>query len=66
MREKFPNRIISGPYFPAFGLISVFSPNTGKYGPEITRYLDTFRAVLLFTRLSLFQRSLQDDINRFK
>ena len=24
---------------------SVFSPNTGKYGPEITPYLDTFHAV---------------------
>ena len=24
--------------------LSVFSPNTGKYGPEITLYLDTFRA----------------------
>ena len=24
---------------------SVFSPNAGKYGPEITPYLDTFRAV---------------------
>ena len=31
--------VISGPYFP------VFSPNTGKYGPEITRYLDAFYAV---------------------
>ena len=40
--------VISGPYFPVFGLnteISVFSPNTGKYGPEITPYLDTFHAV---------------------
>ena len=33
-------RVISGPYFPVFG------PNTGKYGPEITPYLDTFHAVL--------------------
>ena len=32
-------RVISGPYFP------VFSPNTGKYGPEITPYLDTFHVV---------------------
>ena len=32
--------VISGPYFPAFGL------NTGKYGPEKTSYLDTFHAVL--------------------
>ena len=31
--------VTSGPYFP------VFSPNTGKYGPEITPYLDTFHAV---------------------
>ena len=30
--------VISGPYFPVFGL------NTGKYGPEITPYLDTFHA----------------------
>ena len=35
-------RSFSGPYFP----ISVFSPNTGKYGPEKTPYLDTFHAVL--------------------
>ena len=26
---------------------SVFNPNTGKYGPEITPYLDTFHAVLV-------------------
>ena len=25
-----------------------FSPNTGKYGPEITPYLDTFQAVIDF------------------
>ena len=31
--------VISGPYFPVFGL------NTGKYGPEITPYLDTFYTV---------------------
>ena len=31
--------VISGPYFSAFGL------NTGKYGPEITPYLETFHAV---------------------
>ena len=34
------NRVISGPYFP------VFSPNPGKYGPEVTLYLDTFHTVL--------------------
>ena len=38
--------VISGPYFPVFGLnIPLFSPNKGKYGPEITPYLDTFHAV---------------------
>ena len=31
--------VISDPYFPVFGL------NTGKHGPEITQYLDTFHAV---------------------
>ena len=31
--------VISGPYFPVFGL------NTGKYGPEITPYLNTIQAV---------------------
>ena len=31
---------VSVPYF------SVFSPNTGNYGPEITPYLDTFHAVI--------------------
>ena len=31
--------VISGPYFP------VFSSNTGKYGPEITLYLDNFHAM---------------------
>ena len=29
---------------------SVFSPNTGKYGPEKTPYFDTFHAMLLDTR----------------
>ena len=44
--------VISGPYFPVFRLntgiyevISVFSPNTVKYGQGITPYLDTFHAV---------------------
>ena len=31
-------RVYSGQYIPVFGL------NTGKYGPEITPYLDTFHA----------------------
>ena len=33
--------VISGPYFPVLGL------NTGKYGPGITPYLDTFHAVII-------------------
>ena len=41
--------VFSGLYFPTFGLhtpyLSVFSPNTGKNGPEKTPYLDTFHAV---------------------
>ena len=42
--------VISGPFFPVFGLnthIPVFSPNTGKYGPEINQQLDIFHAVPL-------------------
>ena len=37
----------TGLYFPVFGLNlgNVFSPNTGKYGPEITPYLNTFHPV---------------------
>ena len=43
--------VISVPYFPAFGLnterydLSLFGPNAGKYGPEITPYLDTFHGM---------------------
>ena len=33
-------------YFSQISLCS--SPNTGKYGPEITPYLDTFHTVLMF------------------
>ena len=35
--------------------LSVFSPNAGKYGPELTPYLDTFHAVAMppFYRLSV-------------
>ena len=38
--------VISGPYFPVFGL------NTGEYRPEITTYLDTFHAVIMNQKLS--------------
>ena len=43
--------VISGPCSPVFGVntkiyeqVFIFSPNTGKYGPEITPYLDTSRS----------------------
>ena len=36
--------VISGTCFPVSGL------NTGKYGPEITPYLDTFDAVTYSSR----------------
>ena len=46
--------VISGPYFSVFGLktkryayLSVFSPNKRTYGPEITRYLDTFHTMIV-------------------
>ena len=46
--------VISGPYFPVFGLNTVIygvnlriQPNTGKYGTEVTPYLDTFYVVIL-------------------
>ena len=38
--------VISGPYFP------IFSPNTRKYGPEITPYLDSFLTVTIFIQSS--------------
>ena len=37
--------VFSGVYFP------VFSPNTGKYGPKKTTYLDTFHAVKILENL---------------
>ena len=38
--KMFKYRVFSGPYFP------VFSPKTGKYGPEKIPYLDTFHTVI--------------------
>ena len=39
--------------------LSVFSPDTGKYGPEITPYLNTFQAVdtsyFSFTRFRMME-----------
>ena len=60
--------VISCPYFP------VFSQNTGKYGPEITPYLDTFQAVLLnliywspiWTIIIIWQRILIKIKNKIK
>ena len=40
--------VFSGSYFP------VFSPNTGKYGPEKTPYLDTFHAVISRSENNIF------------
>ena len=40
--------VISGPYFP------IFSPNTGKYGPEMTPYLDTFCSVYVTLKIGVF------------
>ena len=40
--------VFSCPYFPVFG------PNTEKYGPEKTPYLDTFDAVNLIVIPSFF------------
>ena len=48
--------VISGPYFP------VYSPNTGKYGPEITPYLDTFHAVIVCETL-IHTKKYSDKIN---
>ena len=42
LREKKSKYVVfSGPYF------SVFCPNTGKYGPGKSPYLDTFYVVQL-------------------
>ena len=41
-------RSFSGPYFP------VFSPNTGKFGPEKIPHLDTFQVVTTADNLGLY------------
>ena len=51
--------VISGLYFPVFGLntdihgVNPPSPSTGKYGPEITPYLDTSRSVIFSIMIGL-------------
>ena len=42
--------------------LSVFSPNAGKYGPEITQYLDTFHAVWMIERMMKFVYVVLDKI----
>ena len=45
--KSVPIRSFFWSYFPVFGLsISVFGPNTGKYGPEKTPCLNTFSLVV--------------------
>ena len=58
-------RVISGPYFRAFGLN--ISPKAGKYGPEITPYLDTFHAVdnfYVFSELKPLQFMRSINLNK--
>ena len=52
--------VISGPYFPVFEL------NTGKYGPDITPYLDTFHAVLSVIKKSEPQCALSCFISGYR
>ena len=66
--KKFKYKVISGSYFPVFGLnteftrqISEFSPNTGKNGQKITPYLDTFHAVYI-----LILRRIETDSHSWK
>ena len=58
LREKYPNtelflvRIF--PHSDWIRSLSVFSQNAGKYGPEITPYLDTFHAVQCIEIYTIF------------
>ena len=47
--------VISGPYFPLLEL------NTGKHGPEITPYLDTFHAVNFLPKLVKIERNVNSN-----
>ena len=48
------------PYFLVFGLnAGIFSPNTGKYGPEKAPYLDTFHAARVWTTNFLHSEMLK-------
>ena len=59
LREKWYG-VISGPYFP------VFSPNTGKYGLEITLYLETFHAVYKNISKNLSRKYIQKLLDHTK
>ena len=62
LREKFPNtELILVGIFPHSDWIrrdtpylSVFSPNVGKYGPQLIPYLGTFHAVLHISTMENF------------
>ena len=67
----------SGRYFPAFGLnterysvdtpyLSVFSPNAGKYGPELIPYLGTFHAVLHISTMENFSGDYLLHVTKWK
>ena len=45
--------------------LSLFSPNAGKYGPEITPYLGTFHAVRTSELLVIFVQSNPVDPDKF-
>ena len=49
--------VISCPYFP------VFSPNTGKYGPEITPHLVTFHTVIISQKTQIIKMNLEYDVS---
>ena len=38
--------------------VSVFSTNTGKYGPEITPYFDTFHALSVLGKIRIYEIKL--------
>ena len=51
-------RVFSGPYFP------VVSPNTRKYGPEKTPYLDPFHPVSFIVRnFSNIEIEINENLN---
>ena len=63
--------VVSGPYFPAFGVntsyLSVFSPSAGKYRPEITPYLNSFRLVYIldYFKIDFFVCSIWNEWSMF-